>query len=72
MGRIGEAKSEDMEEAAHVKQAPLGRQALGLQNTEPGGNLPSHLKTDPFLHRGETEAKRVQVASPRSLLQSGL
>lgn len=31
MGKMGEAKSEDMEEATHVKQAPLGRQALGLQ-----------------------------------------
>lgn len=26
-------------------------------NAEPGGNLPGHLKTDPILHRGETEAK---------------
>lgn len=42
------------------------------RNTEPGGNLPGHLKTHPILHRGETEAKRVRVASPRSLLQSGL
>lgn len=39
------------------------------RNTKPGGNLPGYLKTEPILHRGETEAKRVQVASPRSLLQ---
>lgn len=26
-------------------------------NAEPGGNLPGHLKIDPILHRGETEAK---------------
>lgn len=31
MGRIGGAKSEDVEEATHAEQAALGRQALGLQ-----------------------------------------
>lgn len=53
MGRIGEAKSDKMEEATHIKQAPLGRQALGLQEhwTRRQSSRPSEGRSHPSQRR---------------------